>query len=69
MFYGTIVSLSSVNYPTNVLCDATHIKYINSCMFRHRGAIFWEVLQEGVQANLPVHVLFIFINVIKTLVC
>jgi len=66
VFYGTRVSLSSVKYPINILCDAAHMKYINSCMFRHRVAILRQVLQEGVQANLPAHVLFILINIFKT---
>jgi len=37
--------LQPVYYPTNSLPDTTPIKYINCYMFRHRGAIFRELLQ------------------------
>ena len=38
--------LQSVYYPTNALCHTTHTIYINSYMFRHRGAIIRELLQQ-----------------------
>ena len=38
--------LKSMYYPTNALHDATHMTYINSCVFRHRGTILSE-LQGG----------------------
>ena len=42
-------------------CDTPFMSYINSCMFRHRGAIHSHC-NKGVQANMPVEVLLLLIG-------
>ena len=47
--------LQSVHYPTNTLRDTTHITDINYYMFRHRGVIFRELLQQW-YIRKPAHI-------------
>jgi hypothetical protein len=42
----------SMYYPTNALLYTTQVTYINCYMFRHRGTILRELLQQSLQANL-----------------
>jgi len=48
MFFILCVFLQSTYHPTDALHNATHMTYINCCMFRLRGAINRELLQPQV---------------------
>jgi len=52
------ISLQSIHYPTNTLLNIIHMTYINFYMFRHRGAIFKELLQQSC-ASQPANIYFV----------
>jgi len=55
-------------YPTNIHSDTTHVTYKNSYMFRHHLTVpsSGNNYNKVVQPNLPIYVMFILINLIKT---
>jgi hypothetical protein len=62
-------NIKSIYYPTNVLRDTIHATYINSYMFWHQDYIFRDYYNKGIQANMPMYVLFILISIIKMFDC
>jgi len=55
IFFIPWMCFPSLYYPINALPDTTNITYKNSYMFRHRGALFRDLLQQRCTNILTVH--------------
>ena len=56
--------VEAIYYPTYALHNK-HMTYINSNSFGNEVPPSWSYYTKGVQANLPIYVAFIVINIIK----